>query len=122
MIAVLYQEISSNPGVNIFMKLNTARQRKNQRFSGLPGVETDAPVETDATHRPANETGPVARTSEHPLIDAIQDRWSLFTDADLQGVRTREGLIAALQSRYRITQDQAATQVVEWLARHGRHI
>ena len=52
----------------------------------------------------------------HPLTAAIQARWSLFGDDDLQNVATREDLIAALQSKYRITEEQATAQVTDWLA------
>jgi hypothetical protein len=51
---------------------------------------------------------------QHPLIAAIQDRWSLFNDADLERVRTRQELVAALQSKYRITEEQATAQVRDW--------
>jgi hypothetical protein len=121
MLVELYREISSNRGHSIFMSGNAAWQHKNQRSSGLRSMVTGAPVATKATPRPAEqEMTPVAPTSAHPLIDAIQDRWSLFTDADLQEVRTREELIAAVQARYRITEDQATAQVLEWVARNAR--
>jgi hypothetical protein len=121
MLVELYQEIPLNRGQSIFMNVNAAWLRKNQRSSGLRSIVTGAPVATKAIPRPAaHEMAPVARTSAHPLIDAIQDRWSLFTDADLQDVRTREELIAAVQARYRITEDQATAQVLEWVARNAR--
>jgi hypothetical protein len=103
------------------MKLNASWQRKSQYSSVVSGVVTDPAVATEATlPRAVPETTLVAHIPAHLLVDAIQDRWSLLTDADLRDVGTREQLIAALQSRYRITPDQATTQVREWVARNTR--
>ena len=88
-----------------------------RRTGGGPLVDAgEVPVATDGSDpngvqmsQPDDPWGP-------HLIEAARERWSLFEETDLQHVGTRRALITALRSRYRLTEDQATAQVLDWAA------
>jgi hypothetical protein len=93
------------------MKSNAAWQRKNQFM----------PAGRGQALMPANDSLPSQDGDAriHPLSAAIQERWSLFSAADLRDVSTRQELTAALVVIYRITEEQATAQVADWIADNG---
>jgi len=73
-------------------------------------VETPRPDSTNAASR-------TSRLS--PLIAAIQHRWPLLSEIDLEGVKTRKDLAAVIHRKYPITDEQAATDVEKWVVSAG---
>jgi hypothetical protein len=87
-----------------------------------PDVKTSAPAKTVGGPAAQSVGQPAAPQPEikapgaehHALLAAMRTRWANFADSDLNSVKTREDLSAAVQSKYGITADQATTQVKEW--------
>jgi hypothetical protein len=98
------------------MKSNAAWQRKNRFAAADRAGQSETPV-LQAAQAPSPLA--IGGTRVHPLTEAIQERWSLFGEGDLHDVRTRQELVAALQAKYRITEEQAAAQVADWVADNG---
>src|SRR5258706_226427 len=80
-----------------------------------PAKTADKPVERAVSQPGAPQPEIQAAGAEHhALLAAMRTRWGNFVDTDLQGVKTREDLSAAVQGKYGITAEQATTQVTEW--------
>jgi len=73
-------------------------------------MATATPQTLDATGL-SPDTGQAA-----PIRAAIQHRWSLLADADVDDVSTLESLAAVIQSTYGFGMNRAAAQVQEWAA------
>jgi hypothetical protein len=84
------------------------------KTSAAPATAEPAGQDVSQPGSPQPEMVAPGVHEHHPLIAAMRTRWGKFTDAELKTLKTREDLTSAVESKYGIAADQAATQVKEW--------